>query len=94
MKTSKQWYDYFQANLEVKRINWNQPALVTTSELKNIPIARKSLVAICNIKKGDLFSEKNLGVKRPGNGISPMRWNELIGQPARRDFAVDELIDL
>ena len=36
MKTSKQWYDYFQANLEVKRINWNQPALVTTSELKNI----------------------------------------------------------
>lgn len=64
------------------------------SELKNIPIARKSIVAICDIKKGDLFSEKNLGTKRPGHGISPMRWDELIGQPARRDFAVDELIDL
>ena len=64
------------------------------SELKNIPIARKSLVAICGIKKGDLFSEKNLGAKRPGHGISPMHWDELIGQPARRDFAVDELIDL
>ena len=64
------------------------------SELKNIPIARKSLVAICDIKKGDLFSEKNLGAKRPGHGISPMRWDELIGHPARRDFVVDELIDL
>ena len=64
------------------------------SELKNISIARKSLVAICDIKKGDLFSEKNLGAKRPGHGISPMHWDELIGQPARRDFAVDELIDL
>lgn len=64
------------------------------SELKNIPIARKSLVAICDIKKGDLFSVKNLGAKRPGHGISPMRWSELIGQPARRDFVVDELIDL
>lgn len=64
------------------------------SELKNMPIARKSLVAICDIKKGDLFSAKNLGAKRPGNGISPMRWDELIGQPAKRDFAVDELVDL
>jgi N,N'-diacetyllegionaminate synthase len=64
------------------------------SELKNIPISRKSLVAICDIKKGDLFSAKNLGAKRPGHGISPMRWNEFIGQPARRDYAVDELIDL
>jgi N,N'-diacetyllegionaminate synthase len=64
------------------------------SEFKNIPIARKSLVAICDIKRGDLFSAKNLGVKRPGHGISPMRWDDLIGQPARRDFVVDELIDL
>lgn len=64
------------------------------SELKNIPIARKSIVAICDIKKGDLFSEKNLGAKRPGHGISPMHWDELIGQPARRDFSVDDLIEL
>ena len=66
----------------------------SSSEFKNIPIARKSLVAICDIKKGDLFSAKNLGAKRPGHGISPMRWDELIGQPARRDFSADELIDL
>lgn len=64
------------------------------SELKNIPIARKSLVALRNIKKGELFCIENLGVKRPGHGISPMRWDELIGEPARRDFAVDEQIDL
>jgi N,N'-diacetyllegionaminate synthase len=64
------------------------------SELKNIPIARKSLVALRDIKKGELFCNENLGVKRPGHGISPMRWDELIGEPARRDFAVDEQIDL
>lgn len=64
------------------------------SELKNIWIARKSLVAICDIKRGDLFSAKNIGVKRPGHGISPMHWDEFIGQSARRDFAVDELLDL
>lgn len=66
----------------------------SASELKNIPIARKSLVAICNIKKGDLFSIKNLGSKRPGNGISPMRWDDVIGKRARRDFLLDELIEL
>ena len=64
------------------------------SELKNIPMARKSLVALCDIKKGDLFSVKNLGSKRPGYGISPMRWDEVIGRPAGRDFVVDEPIDL
>ena len=64
------------------------------SELKNIPIARKSLVALCDIKKGDLFSVKNLGAKRPGYGISPMRWDEVIGRPARRNFLLDELIEL
>jgi sialic acid synthase SpsE len=64
------------------------------SELKNISIARKSLVALRDIKKGDLFCIENIGAKRPGHGISPMRWDELIGQPARRDFGVDEPIDL
>jgi N,N'-diacetyllegionaminate synthase len=66
----------------------------SASELKNIPIARKSLVALRSIKKGDLFCIENLGAKRPGHGISPMNWDDLIGRPARRDFAVDELIDL
>ena len=52
----------------------------TNSEIKNIPIARKSIVAIKNIKKGDKFSPKNIGVKRPGTGISPHRWNEILGR--------------
>ncbi|WP_320113079.1 N-acetylneuraminate synthase [Draconibacterium orientale] len=63
------------------------------SELKNKDIARKSIVALCNIKKGELFSEKNLTVKRPGSGINPMLWDEILGQTAKRDFTIDELIE-
>ena len=55
-------------------------------------VARKSIVAKCRIKKGERFSEENLTVKRPGTGISPMRWPELMGQTADRDYAEDELI--
>ncbi|MBV6493608.1 MAG: N,N'-diacetyllegionaminic acid synthase [Turneriella sp.] len=62
------------------------------SEAKNKPIARKSLVAKTAIKKGEIFSEQNLAVKRPGHGISPMRWHEVIGKQAERDYAEDELI--
>jgi N,N'-diacetyllegionaminate synthase len=64
------------------------------SEIKNKPIARKSIVAACRISKGEKFTEENLAVKRPGTGISPMRWNELLGKAAARDFDEDELIDL
>lgn len=64
------------------------------SELKNKEIARKSIVAGKNIQKGAVFSEENLAVKRPGTGISPMRWEEIIGQKAIRDFAEDELIEI
>jgi N,N'-diacetyllegionaminate synthase len=64
------------------------------SEVKNIPIARKSIIASCRIKKGDLFTEDNLAVKRPGSGISPMRWFEVLGQRAAKDFEEDELIVL
>jgi N-acetylneuraminate synthase len=64
------------------------------SELKNKPIARKSLVASRAIRAGEPFSADNLGTKRPGTGISPMRWDEVIGRPAPQDFAVDELITL
>jgi N,N'-diacetyllegionaminate synthase len=64
------------------------------SELKNKPIARKSLVAIRTIRAGESFSEDNIGTKRPGTGITPMRWNEVIGRRAPRDFSVDELIEL
>ncbi|MBQ9341277.1 MAG: N-acetylneuraminate synthase [Lachnospiraceae bacterium] len=65
----------------------------TESELQNRNVARKSIVALKAIKKGELLSEDNLTTKRPGNGISPMRWNEIIGTSAKRDYEEDELID-
>ncbi len=65
----------------------------TESELQNRNVARKSIVALKPIKKGELLSEDNLTTKRPGNGISPMRWNEIIGTHAKRDYEEDELID-
>jgi N-acetylneuraminate synthase len=64
------------------------------SELKNKPIARKSLVAIRPILVGESFSAENIGAKRPGTGMSPMRWDEVIGRTATKNFALDELITL
>jgi len=64
----------------------------TSSEKPNIAIARKSIVAKCNIKQGDVLDEGNLAVKRPANGISPMRWDEIIGTIAKKDYHSDELI--
>ncbi len=64
----------------------------TRSEEKNCQAARKSIVAKCSIKAGDIFSEENLTVKRPGSGISPMKWHEILGQAAQRDYEEDELI--
>jgi N,N'-diacetyllegionaminate synthase len=66
----------------------------SASELKNIAIARKSLVAARAIRAGERFSEANLAVKRPGSGLSPMLWDEVVGKPAPRDFAPDEMIRL
>lgn len=62
------------------------------SELKNKPIARKSIVAKRKIRKGEVFTEENITVKRPGTGISPMRWYEIIGRVAERDYEKDEVI--
>jgi N,N'-diacetyllegionaminate synthase len=67
---------------------------ISESERKNIAIARKSLIAARDIKAGEVFSEENMTVKRPGNGISPMKWDAIIGQIAQRDFIEDELITL
>lgn len=64
------------------------------SEKKNMAIARKSIIAKRNIIKGEFFSEDNITVKRPGTGISPMRWFEILGQTAVRDFEEDELIEI
>lgn len=62
------------------------------SENKNIAIARKSIVALKDIQAGDYFSEHNLAIKRPGNGINPMRWDELIGTTAKKNYSADDLI--
>ncbi len=64
------------------------------SELKNKPIVRKSIIAAKDIRKGEKFSENNMTIKRPGTGISPMRWDEVIGKKAIKDFKEDELIEL
>ena len=67
---------------------------VSDSERKNIAIARKSIVAACAIKKGDILTEHNLTVKRPGTGISPMRWEEVVGTKAIQDFNEEDLIEI
>ena len=67
---------------------------VGPSEARNRPVARKSIVAACAIRAGEAFDAANLTTKRPGTGISPMRWDEVIGRRARRDFAQDEFIEL
>jgi N-acetylneuraminate synthase len=66
----------------------------SASEIRNIPIARKSLVATRSIRAGEFFSADNIGTKRPGTGTSPMLWDDVIGRKATRDFIQDELISL
>ena len=66
----------------------------TPSEIKNRAVARKSIVAARDIKKGEIFREENLTTKRPGDGISPMKWYEVLGSTAVRDFKRDELIEV
>ena len=67
---------------------------VSDSERKNIAVARKSIVAKCHISKGDIFTENNLTTKRPGTGVSPMLWDDIIGTVAAKDFEEDELIEV
>jgi len=66
----------------------------SSSEAPNRSIARRSLVAAVRIRKGETFTPENLAVKRPGTGVSPMRWDEVMGRKATREFAADELIEL
>ncbi len=67
---------------------------VSQSEKKNKEVARKSIVASKEIKRGEKFSPDNIEVKRPGGGLSPMLWDEVVGKTARRDFLTDEYIEL
>jgi N,N'-diacetyllegionaminate synthase len=66
---------------------------LTASEASNVAVARKSIVASREISAGEVFSIENIAVKRPGNGISPMLWDQIIGRKATRGFAVDEAIE-
>lgn len=68
--------------------------VVTKSEERNKIVARKSIVAKKFIKAGEILTTENITTKRPGNGISPMRWNNILGEIAKKDFEVDELITL
>lgn len=63
-------------------------------EIANKVVARKSIIAACDIRQGAIFTSENLTVKRPGNGISPMWWYEILGRKAIRDFKEDELIEI
>jgi N,N'-diacetyllegionaminate synthase len=65
---------------------------VMPSETENRDIVRKSMVAIKEIKKGDIFTSENLSTKRPGNGMSPMNWNLIIGKSSKHNYEIDELI--
>ena len=61
---------------------------------KTLALARRSIVASKNIKAGEKFTEDNLAVKRPGTGISPLQWDELLGLEANKDFIADDLISI
>lgn len=65
---------------------------ISSSERENVDTARKSIVAECDIKKGEMFTEKNLTTKRPGTGINPMRWDSVIGRSAKYEYCADDLI--
>jgi N,N'-diacetyllegionaminate synthase len=79
-------------NIEIALGDGNK--IASNSEIKNMAIARKSIVAKVNIKKGEVFTENNITVKRPGNGINPMEWNKVLGMVAGKNFEEDELISL
>lgn len=83
----------------VSAVRQVEPALGTgrkfpaACELGNMVVARKSLVSACPIKAGELFTEKNLTIKRPGTGVSPLRYWDMLGTKAKQDFAADEVIE-
>lgn len=90
----KELADMVQAVRNIEAAMGSGIKAVSTSEAKNKPIARKSIVAARAIHAGEIFTEENLTTKRPGNGINPMRWNEVLGTAAIRDFEPDELIEI
>jgi N,N'-diacetyllegionaminate synthase len=83
-----------QAIRNIEKALGSDNKIPSTSELKNKPVVRKSIVAAKSIKKGELLSEGNITTKRPGTGISPMRWDKILGKKAKKDFKEDELIEI
>ena len=79
---------------DIEKAMGNGEKVPSPSEIKNKDIARKSIIAKCNICKGELFTEQNITTKRPGNGVSPMKWFDVLGTRAIRDFEEDELIEI
>lgn len=77
----------------VEQARGNGIKMPSESEKKNILVVRKSIVAAEHIRKGERFTEQNLTVKRPGTGITPMKWREIIGLAAQRDYEKDEMIE-
>lgn len=86
--------DMVQAIRNIEMALGNGDKKVSASESKNRAVARKSIVTSRTIEEGEMFSEENLTVKRPGSGISPMKWDEVIGKTAERRYEKDELIEL
>ena len=79
---------------KIEKALGNGKKIPSESEMINIINVRKSIVAKEHIKKGDIFTEKNLQTKRPSNGLSPMAWDSVIGKKAKKDFKVNDLIKL
>lgn len=88
--------EFYEMVLAIKNISLackgNGIKKPTESELKNVIAARKSIVAKKKILKGEIFNENNLTIKRPGNGISPMSWNKIIGLKSKKNYEIDDLI--
>ena len=86
--------DMVNAIRNIEKALGNGKKCTSASETSNKAIARKSIVASRHIKQGEVLCEDNITVKRPGNGISPMKWKEVIGSTANRDFTPDQLIEI
>ena len=78
---------------QVERSLGNGKKEPSPSEKKNLPVTRKSLIAAQNVKRGEIFTEQNLVAKRPGTGVSPMRYWGMLGREAARDYRRDEIIE-
>lgn len=90
----KEFCAMVQAIRNIEKAMGNGEKKPTESEIANKTVARKSIIAACSIRKGEILTEENLTTKRPGNGISPMNWYKVLGTKAIRDFQEDELIEI